>query len=101
MRWRFAQAFRASTWDTDAQVREAACRALLRAPASDPAPPSDALTACLSHSKEAVRVTAAVQLTPRDEHRGDVMPGALDGTIDRTPPCYWPLQDVWRHRQNQ
>ncbi|MFQ6196445.1 HEAT repeat domain-containing protein [Streptomyces sp. NPDC000405] len=90
----------ACTRDTDAQVREGACRALLRARTDDPAP-CDALAACLSDSEEAVRVTAAVHLALRDDHRGDALLDALDGTIDRTSPYYWPLQDVWRHRQDQ
>ncbi|MEU1820264.1 HEAT repeat domain-containing protein [Streptomyces roseifaciens] len=70
----------ACTRDTDAHVREVACRALLRAPADDPAP-CDALAACLSDSEEAVRVTAAVQLALRDDHRGDALLDALDGTV--------------------
>ncbi|MFD0375802.1 HEAT repeat domain-containing protein [Streptomyces sp. NPDC127112] len=88
------------TSDTDAEVREVACRTLLRAPASDPAP-SNALAACLSDPEEAVRVTAAVQLALRNDHRGDALLDALDNTIDRTSPYYWPLDEVRRHRRNQ
>ncbi|GHF40166.1 HEAT repeat domain-containing protein [Streptomyces morookaense] len=90
----------ACTRDADAQVREAACRALLRARADDPAP-CDALAACLSDPEEAVRITAAVQLALRDDHRGDALLDALDGTVDRISPYYWPLHDVWRHRQDR
>ncbi|MCC3773300.1 HEAT repeat domain-containing protein [Streptomyces sp. UNOB3_S3] len=90
----------ACTRDADARVREGACRALLRARADDPAP-GDALATCLSDSEEAVRVTAAVQLALRGDHRGDALLDALDGTVDRTSPYYWPLHDVWRHRRNQ
>ncbi|MFI9237056.1 HEAT repeat domain-containing protein [Streptomyces sp. NPDC053079] len=89
----------ACTRDTDAQVREVACRALRGAQADDPAP-CDALAACLSDSEEAVRVTAAVQLALRDDHRGDALLDALDGTVDQTSPYYWPLYDVWRHRRD-
>lgn len=90
----------ACTRDADAQVREAACRALLRARADDPAP-CDALAACLSDPEEAVRITAAVQLALRDDHRGDALLDALDGTVDRMSPYHWPLHDVWRHRQDR
>ncbi|WP_372404213.1 HEAT repeat domain-containing protein [Streptomyces luteireticuli] len=90
----------ARTRDTDAKVREAACRVLLRARADDPAP-CDALAACLSDPEEAVRFTAAVQLALRDDPRGDALLDALDGIVDRTSPYYWPLRDVWRHRENR
>ncbi|MBZ6476405.1 ankyrin repeat domain-containing protein [Streptomyces griseocarneus] len=89
----------ACTRDPDAQVREVACRTLLPAQADDPAP-CDALAACLSDSEEAVRVTAAVQLALRDDHRGDALLEALDDTVDETSPYYWPLYDVWRHRRD-
>ncbi|GAA0393930.1 hypothetical protein GCM10010357_13480 [Streptomyces luteireticuli] len=89
----------ACTRDPDAHVREEACRALLRAPADDPAP-CDALAARLSDPEEAVRVTAAVQLALRDDPRGDALLDALDNT-DRTSPYYWPLDDVWRHRRGR
>ncbi|MBO0657453.1 hypothetical protein J1792_33495 [Streptomyces triculaminicus] len=88
----------ACTRDADARVREVACRALLRARADDPAP-CDALAARLSDPEEAVRVTAAVQLALRDDHRGDALLNALADTVDQTSPYYWPLYDVWRHRQ--
>ncbi|WP_424886804.1 HEAT repeat domain-containing protein [Streptomyces sp. XH2] len=90
----------ACTRDADARVREVACRTLLRARAGDPAP-CDALAACLSDIEEAVRVTAAVQLALRDDHRGDALLDALDATVDQTSPYYWPLYEVWRHRQDR
>ncbi|MFC5724746.1 HEAT repeat domain-containing protein [Streptomyces gamaensis] len=89
----------ARTRDTDARVRARACQALLQAPADDPAP-CDALAACLSDSEENVRITAAVQLALRDDHRGDALLDALDGS-DRTSPYYWELDQVWRHRHRQ
>ncbi|CAM5441714.1 HEAT repeat domain-containing protein [Streptomyces abikoensis] len=90
----------ACTRDPDAHVREVACRALLRAPADDPAP-CDALAACLSDPEEAVRVTAAIQLALRDDNRGDPLLDALEGIVDVTSPYYWPLYEVWRHRRDR
>ncbi|WP_190130278.1 HEAT repeat domain-containing protein [Streptomyces mashuensis] len=90
----------ACTRDTDAQVREAACRALLNAPADDPAP-SDALAARLADPEEAVRITAAIRLALRDDPRGDDLLDALDRTIDRTSPYYWDMDQVRRHRRNR
>ncbi|MFF4160876.1 HEAT repeat domain-containing protein [Streptomyces sp. NPDC001678] len=79
----------ACTRDADARVREGACRALLRARADDPAP-CDALAACLSDSEEAVRVTAAVQLALRDDHRGDASPAPMRAARRRDPAARSP-----------
>ncbi|UJB41103.1 HEAT repeat domain-containing protein [Streptomyces sp. A1-5] len=84
------------TQDTDATVREAACRALGNAPAHLPGP-ANTLAACLADEREGIRMTAAVRLALRDDPRGDEVLRDCDA-VDQGSPYYWDLLDVWRHQ---
>ncbi|WP_189382501.1 HEAT repeat domain-containing protein [Streptosporangium nondiastaticum] len=83
--------------DTDAQVRESACRALGRAATDSPAP-WDALAARLHDEAEAVRVTAAIELFVHDDPRGDEVLRAL-GPVDEDSPYHTAFYAVRYHHR--
>ncbi|WP_439678595.1 HEAT repeat domain-containing protein [Embleya sp. MST-111070] len=82
--------------DTDATVRQLACRALAFAPPDTP-DITDLLAARLTDPVEYVRVEAAARLALRDDPRGDETLQRLD-PADEDSPYHWLLYDVYRHR---